>query len=124
MTIKQYQTLAKTIASKIEALGGNVNRTRNLKFEGGVTIGARDPKNYNDVPVTFKSGESNVALEFDTISNPNNPNWKFRTLKPGSISAYNSKTNANVDLTEYNFDSSQFAELIGLVNDNSWEIIR
>lgn len=122
MTIKQYQTLAKTIASKIIGLNGNPHIVRYLRFPGGVTICARDPKSYKDDPVTFESGDSNCTIEFDTISNPNNPNYKFRTLKPGSMSAYNSATHTNVDITEYNFDTTQFAELIGLVKQNGWKI--
>ena len=111
MTIKQFQTLAKAVASKIEELGGDPNYTRHLNFCGGVTIDARDPKQYDDAPTTYESGSSNTAIEFDTISNPNNPNYKFRTLKPGSMSFYNSRTGVNVDITDYNFDSCQFAAL-------------
>lgn len=123
MTIKQYQTVAKTIASKIEELGGNPQRVRNLRFDGGVTVCARDPKKYGDTPTTFESGESNAAIEFDTISNPNNPNYKFRTLKPGSMSLYNSQTHANADITEYNFDTAQFAELLEMLKQTGWEIV-
>lgn len=123
MTIKQYQKLAKTIADKIETdLGGNPNHVRHLTFGGGVTVCARDPKMSDDAPTTFESGKSNIAIEFDTLSNPNNPNYKFKTLKAGSISAYNSGTRSNVDLTEYNFDSSQFKELIDAVSQVGWTI--
>ena len=126
MTIKQYQALAKTIASKIEELGGNPIRVRNLRLINGgdVVINARDPKKYVVNPTTFKSGESNAILEFDTISNPNNPNYKFRTLKPGSMSLYNSQTNVNVDISEYNFDTYQFAYLIAMIKKSDWEIVR
>lgn len=124
MTIKQYQTVAKTIASKIEELGGNPARVRNLRFPGGVTICTRDPKKYADNPTTFESGESNAAIEFDTISNPNNPNYKFRTLKPGSMSFYNLQTNVNVDISDYNFDTAQFAFLIEMLKQDGWEIVR
>ena len=123
MTIKQYQTVAKTIASKIEELGGNPQRVRNLRFNGGVTICARDPKKYGDAPTTCRSGDSNAAIEFDTISNPNNPNYKFRTLKPGSMSLYNSQTHVNVDITEYNFDTAQFAEILEMLKQTGWEIV-
>ena len=123
MTIKQYQTVAKTIASKIEELGGNPQRVRSLRFNGGVTICARDPKKYADAPTTFESGESNAAIEFDTISNPNNPNYKFKTLKPGSMSLYNSQTHVNVDIAEYNFDTAQFAELLEMLKQTGWEIV-
>lgn len=125
MTIKQYQKLSKTIATKIETdLGGSPNHVRHIAFGGGVTICARDPKKYADTPTTFESGESNVSIEFDTLSNPNNPNYKFRTLKPGSISAFNSGTNKNVDLTEYNFDTAQFKELLELIDQPGWQIVR
>lgn len=124
MTIKQYQTLAKTIANKIISLNENPHVVRYLRFPGGVTVCLRDPKAYDVAPVTCKSGDSNCALEFDTISNPNNPNYKFRTLKPGSMSVYNSTAHRNVDITEYNFDTAQFADLISLVEQNGWEISR
>lgn len=124
MTIKQYQTVAKTIASKIEELGGNPARVRNLRFNGGVTIHVRDPKKYADNPTTFESGESNATIEFDIISNPNNPNYKFRTLKPGSMSLYNSQTNVNADISEYNFDTYQFAYLIAMIKKSDCEIVR
>ena len=125
MTIKQYQTVAKTIASKIEELGGDPARVRNLRLINGgdATINARDPKKYADNPTTFESGESNATIEFDTISNPNNPNYKFKTLKPGSMSLYNSQTNVNVDISEYNFDTAQFAILIEMLKENGWEIV-
>ena len=124
MTIKQYQTVAKTIASKIEELGGNPARVRNLRFPGGVTICTRDPKKYADNPTTFESGERNATIQFATISNPNNPNCKFRTLKPGSMSFYNSQTNVNVDISDYNFDTAQFAFLIEMLKQDGWEIAR
>lgn len=122
MTIKQFQTLAKTVASKIEELGGDPKRARNLGFSGGVTIDARDPKQYDAAPTTCESGSSNTAIEFDTISNPNNPNYKFKTLKPGSMSFYNSQTNVNVDITDYSFDSAQFAKLLEMVKQDGWTL--
>lgn len=124
MTIKQYQTIAKTVASKINELGGNPQRVRSLEFPDGVTINIRDPKQYDDVPTTYTSGDSNAVVEFDTISNPNNPNYKFRTLKPGSMSFYNSKTKVNVDISEYNFDSTQFAKLVEMLNQPGWQLAR
>lgn len=125
MTIKQYQTLAKTIASKIEKLGGNPRTVRNLHIIGtGGTIFARDPKKYNDKPCSYVSGETNVTIAFDTISNPNNPNYKFRTLKPGSISFYDSKTNVNADLSDYNFDTAQFADMIEYINYPCWSLTK
>ena len=124
MTIKQYQKLAKVVASQIENLGGNPRTARILKYEGGVTVDVRDPKTYKDRPVTFESGDSNLDIEFDTISNPNNPNYKFKTLKPGSMSVYNSKTDVNHDITEYNFDSSQFMLLIDLIRQPGWILVR
>lgn len=124
MTIKQYQTLAKTIASKIKELGGNPQRVRSLEFPDGMTVSVRDPKQCVDNPTTFKSGESNATIKFDTISNPNNPNYKFRTLKPGSMSFYNSQTNVNVDITKYNFDTAQFAVLLEMLKQPGWEIVK
>lgn len=123
MTIKQYQTVAKTIASKIEELGGNPQRVRSLRLNGGMTIHVRDPKKYADAPTTFESGKSNAAIEFDTISNPNNPNYKFKTLKPGSMSLYNSQTHVNADIAEYNFDTAQFAGLLEMLKEDGWEIV-
>ena len=124
MTIKQYQKLAQIIATQIENLGGNPRTTRTLKYEGGVTIDARNPKTYKDRPVTFESGDSNFDLEFDTISNPNNPNYKFKTLKPGSMSVYDSKTDVNHDITEYNFDTAQFMTLAELIRQPGWVLVR
>lgn len=124
MTIKQYQTLAKTIADKIIELGGSPQTVRCLSFPGGATAYVRDPKTYKARPTTCRSGDSNCTLEFDSISNPNNPNYKFRTLKPGSMSAYNSATHTNVDITEYNFDTTQFADLVALIEHGGWEILR
>lgn len=122
MTIKQYQTVAKTIASKIEELGGNPLKTKYLKLPTSLSINIRDPKKYANTPTTFESGESNAKIEFDTISNPNNPNYKYRTLKPGSMSFYNSQTHVNVDITDFNFDSAQFADLIELIKLPNWII--
>ena len=122
MTIKQYQTLAKTIATKIESLGGNPRTIRKLKLNGGTSILVRNPKLYGDKPLTCRACESNDILMFDTISNPNNPNYKFKTLKPGSMSVYNSETHVNVDITDYNFDSSQFSSLIDRIEGTVWEL--
>ena len=124
MTLKQYKKLAKTIAEKItNDLGGNPMRVRNLQFDGGVTVCARDPKKYHDEPTSLKSGNGNTVIEFDTLSNPNNPNYKFCTLKPGSISAYNTSTHVNVDLTDYRFDTTQFKELIETIAQPGWLVI-
>ena len=122
MTIKQYQKLAKTIASKIEELSGDPNKVRNLKCNSIAIVRARDPKQYADMPSTFEKDESNIDIVFDTVSNPNNPNYKFKTLKPGSMSFYNSQMNVNFDITEYNFDTPQFADLIKMINQSDWTI--
>ena len=122
MTIKQYQNVAKAIATKIEELGGNPNHVRHLHINGATSIKIRDPKQYNNQPTSITSGDGNVVIEFDTLSNPNNPNYKFRTLKPGSMSVYNSETGINVDITEYNFDSAQFADFIDAINTTNWSI--
>ena len=122
MTLKQYKTLAKAIASKITYLGGNPQRVRHLKAPVNYFINTRDPKAYNDKPCSYVSGESNVEVKFDMISNPNNPNYKFKTLKPGSMSAYSSETKTNVDITDFNFDSAQFADLIEIIENCQWEI--
>ena len=121
MTIKQYQTVAKAIASKIEELGGNPYFVHHLHANDVVSIKVRDPKQY--IPTSISSGDGNAVVEFDTLSNPNNPNYKFNTLKPGSMSAYNSTNNVNVDITNYNFDSAQFADLIDAINTKDyWSI--
>ena len=122
MTIRQYQTLAKAVADKIIELGGDPQRVRNLKNGTLQTLQARDAKKYGDEPCSYASGSSNATVEFDTMSNPNNPNYKFRTLKPGSMSAYSSLAHVNVDLAEYNFDSAQFAKLLSAVNADGWYI--
>ena len=122
MTIRQYQTLAKAVADKIISLSGDPLRVRNLKNDALQTLQARDAKKYGDEPCSYESGSSNATIEFDTISNPNNPNYKFRTLKPGSMSAYNSQAHLNVDITEYNFDSAQFAKLLDAINADGWYI--
>lgn len=126
MTIKQYQTIAKTIASKIEELGGNPTKVRNLRLINGkdAAIAVRDPRMYVIKSTTLEHGSNNTTIEFDTVSNPNNPNYKFRTLKPGSMSFYNSQTNMNADITEYNFDTFQFAALIEILKNDCWEIVR
>ena len=122
MTIRQYQTLAKAVADKIIELGGDPQRVRNLRNDTLQTLQARDAKKYGDEPCSYASGSSNATVEFDTISNPNNPNYKFRTLKPGSMSAYSSLAHVNVDLAEYNFDSAQFAKLLDAINADGWYI--
>ena len=122
MTIKQYQKLAATIASKINDLGGNARTVRNLHRSTTTSIEVRDPKQYADIPVDYLSGSSNATIEFDTISNPNNPNAKFRTLKAGSMSVYNSQTGKNVDITDFNFDSSQFKVLVDTISQDGWNI--
>ena len=86
-------------------------------------IGVRDPKKYKDYNATFTSGEDNTTLKFDVISNPNNPNAAFRTLKPGSISLFNSETKTNVDGSDFNYDSTQFADLIDSISKDEWKII-
>lgn len=122
MTIRQYQILASTIANKITTLGFDPCRVRNLKNEC-VTVPARDPKHYKDMPVSFESGNSNATLKFDTISNPSNPNHAYRTLRAGCISAYDSTTNTNVNLTDYRFDSAQFKKLIDAVSNDGWVVV-
>lgn len=117
MTLKQYQKLAKAIADKIIELGGDPRSARHLKLvDKTAVVAVRDPKKYADHPVTMNAGDYNRYVSFDEISNPNNPNWKFKTLKPGSISAYESATCENVDLTEYRFDTRQFHELLNAIS--------
>lgn len=123
MTIKQYQKVAANIAKTIESLGGDPNQVRSLKFASKFEVGARNPKLYKENPVTMTSGDENVVIVFDTISNPNNPNCKFRTLKPGSISLFNSETRQNVDASDFNFDSAQFADLMDAISTVGWEIV-
>jgi hypothetical protein len=122
MTIKQYQKLAQVIAKKIETLDGSIDKVRYLKAK--VTtfeIGARDPK--KDDRLSIEAGDSNVVIKFNSISNPNNPNARFRTLKPGSISLYDKDTDTNVDASDFNFDSSQFADLLDAIQtEYAWEI--
>lgn len=116
MTLKQYQKLAKAIANKIIELGGDPRSARHLKLvDKTIHVAVRDPKKYADHPVTMNAGDHNGLVSFDEISNPNNPNWKFKTLKPGSISAYDSVKGENVDLTEYRFDSRQFHYLLNAI---------
>lgn len=123
MTIKQYQRLAKAIATRIDTLGGDPRRVRNLKLTDGVELTARDHTQYKDKPISFESGESNITIKFDHISNPNNPNYKYRTLRAGCISAYDSTSNTNVDLTSYNFDTAQFKALIDAISRDDWVIV-
>ena len=123
MTIKQYQKIAVAIAKQIKNNGGNINNVRHLKFSIPFEIGARNPYHYKDAPVSFASGDENVILKFDTISNPNNPNAAFHTLKAGSISFYDSETHKNVDGSDYNFDSAQFADLLDAIQTIGWKII-
>lgn len=122
MTIKQYQKLAATIANKIIELGGNPRNVRHLTTTTSYicVVEARDPKQYANVPCSYESGNHNVEIKFNIISNPNNPNYKYRTLKPGSMSMYDSKSNVNVDITDYNFDSVQFSNLICYINNCDW----
>ena len=116
MTLKQYQRLAKAIADKIIELGGDPRSARRLKLvDKTVDAAVRNPKKYADHPVTMDACDHNELISFDEISNPNNPNWKFKTLKPGSISAYNSVKGENVDLTEYRFDTCQFHYLLNAI---------
>ena len=122
MTLKQYQTLAKTIANKIESLGGNPQKVRHLKAPINYYVDVRDPKMYGDKPCSYESGKSNVEVKFDIVSNPNNPNYKFKTLKPGSMSFYSSETQTNVDISDFNFDSTQFADLVEIIEDCKWEL--
>jgi len=123
MTIKQYKKIAATIANRIIELGGDPAKVRNLKAISTFEVGARDPKN-KDRRLTLESGDENMVIYFDCISNPNNPNYKFKTLKPGSISLYDSKNDVNVDPTEYNFDSAQFADLMDAIRTSQWKIFR
>ena len=124
MTIKQYQKLAKTIADKITELSGDPNYARNIECSTEVIITVRDPKKYGDAPVGMTSGNGNTTLSFNTLSNPNNPNYKYKTLKPGSMSAYNSQTGVNVDITDYNFDSAQFSSLLNAIANGNWTLLR
>ena len=124
MTIKQYQKLATIVAKTIESIGGDANKVRNLKSSIPFKISVRNPNLAKDKPITIKSGDGNAIIEFDTISNPNNPNAKFRTLKPGSMSLFNSETRQNVDASDFNYDSAQFADLICAISASSWEITK
>lgn len=120
MTINQYQRLAKTIAEKLIDLGGNPKHVRYIKSDNGVELNVRDPHKDDNLSIT--SGDSNTVLVFHMMSNPNNPNYMYRTLKPGSISAFNSELHENHDLTTYHFDSAQFKKLIDLVKNTNWTI--
>ena len=120
MTINQYQILAKAIADKIIALSGDPNHVRHLNRTKAITCYARNPKDKGQTSI--KSGDSNVMFTFDVLSNPNNPNYKFRTLKPGSISAFDSIYQVNVDPTAYHFDSAQFKKFIDAINDGEWTL--
>ena len=119
MTIKQYQKLAAAVAKKINALGGNPSKVRYLKFPTKFEVGARDP---NGTTTEITSGDENTTIVFDTINNPNNPNAAYRTLKPGSMSLFNSETRVNVDASDYNYDSAQFADLIDAIETEGWMI--
>jgi hypothetical protein len=122
MTINQYKKLASTIAKRIIALEGNPDRVKYLKCKQSTfEVGARNPKD-KSVQLTINSGDENCVITFNSVSNPNNPNYKFRTLKPGSISLYDNETHINVDATEYNFDSAQFSDLIMAIETTGWEI--
>ena len=122
MTIKQYQKLAQIIAKKIESLDGSVDKVRYLKAQTiTFEIGARDPKKSDNLSI--EAGDSNAIIKFNSISNPNNPNSRFKTLKPGSISLYDKETGINVDASDFNFDSSQFADLLDAIQtEYAWEI--
>ena len=120
MTINQYQRLSKAIADRIIELGGNPHHVRHLTCNNTIKCEARDPHSEDELSIT--SGETNATLTFDVLSNPNNPNYKFRTLKPGSISAFDSIYQVNVDATKYNFDSAQFKKLIDVVKTTSWNL--
>jgi hypothetical protein len=122
MTIKQYQKLAQIIAKKIESLDGSVDKVRYLKTQTiTFEIGARDPKKSDNLSI--EAGDSNAIIKFNSISNPNNPNARFKTLKPGSISLYDKETGINVDASDFNFDSSQFADLLDAIQtEYAWEI--
>ena len=122
MTIKQYQKLAQIIAKKIESLDGSVDKVRYLKAQTlTFEIGTRDPKKSDSLSI--EAGDSNAIIKFNSISNPNNPNARFRTLKPGSISLSDKETGMNVDASDFNFDSSQCADLLDAIQtEYAWEI--
>lgn len=120
MTIKQYQKLAATIANIIIKNNEDVNKVKHLKSSFAYEMHVRNPKLNKDKPINFVSRNSNDIIRFDTISNPNNPNCRYRTLKPGSISFYDSSANVNIDLSNYNFDSAQFSDLIYLIENVQW----
>lgn len=121
MTIKQYQKIARVIAKRISDLGGNVNKVRYLKSLSIFKVGARDPKN-KERQLTMESGDENVVINFNKISNPNNPNAYYRTLKPGSMSLFNTETQINIDPSDYRFDSAQFSDLIYAIENSQWII--
>lgn len=123
MTIKQYQKIAAIIAKKITNLGGDPLRVRNLKATSIFEVGARNPKN-KERQLTMESGDENAVITFNRISNPNNPNPNFRTLKPGSMSLYNTETRVNIDPSDYRFDSAQFSDLVLAIENSQWEISR
>lgn len=121
MTIKQYQKIARAIAKKISDLGGNIDKVRYLKSVSIFEVGARDPKN-KERQLTMESGDENAVIYFNKISNPNNPNAYYRTLKPGSMSLFNTETKINTDPSDYRFDSAQFADLICAIKNSQWTI--
>ena len=125
MTIKQYQKLSAAVATKIKSLGEDVSRVRSLTMRPtSIELNVRDPRHYKDHPIDFGKGAGNAVVKFDTISNPNNPNSAYRTLKPGSMSAYNSAENVNVDLADYRYDSSQFSKLIAAIRLDYWTVVK
>lgn len=125
MTIKQYQKLSAAVATKIKSLGEDVSRVRSLTMRPtSIELNVRDPRHYKDRPIDFGKGAGNAVVKFDTISNPNNPNSAYRTLKPGSMSAYNSAENVNVDLADYRYDSSQFSKLIAAIRLDDWIVVK
>lgn len=113
MTLTQFTKLSETIAERLQANGQNPRTAYGLSFLTPINIKCRRSAG-GKTGLAFGSPASNADLKISGLSNPNNPNYKYRSLNPGVLTAEISGHDglSKVALSDCKFDPSQFAELV------------
>lgn len=122
MTLKQYQTLSLAIAQVMLKRGQLLTEPSHLKFKSLIEMKMRNHSgNYGKLEFG-KSGAYNDCIKFDMITNPYCIEYiKSRNLvsKRVTIKLVNSVFNSEYDISDFNFDSSQFKTLLNHIKNDS-----
>lgn len=108
MTISQYKKASALIAETIESLGSSPRKAYGIQLPP-TPLQVREPD--SDTAFQNRAGSEVIIQE---IANPNNPNPKFRSLRPGTMTATLS-TGERLDLADCRFDPGQFSDLLALI---------